>query len=492
MLGFQSAFKLFLDVTAIYQLILLKFIRITFSRKRWNQIFRHIDRNFDNVISFEELVLFVFPQHLNAKFEENKRIQRLNKIVENKIRQHERKYSNQRQSSSRQLSSNRETTVLSTIHEFVNRYICKYIIINIFTGICAVLFSPYFICKYLFNLCTSNEDINRSGQSSINDKYMIRNAGSNAEKDLNQVAGTDSVHQILNFNAENINEKHSNMKHGNGMKYMSNSKFMTNSIDSSMDKIAESSAYKGKDGIHSPLSLNASVTFDTASFQTRNLYNLADPSMYSDKSLGNSDLDGSNKRYNSMVIEQFNDDLFSNKTPDYLVDKSVKSGVDSYLENNMDSDKSFDKVIEHKVDNSVNRDNKNNLFSNGLADESVVDTCDDSMTNSNIKFNPLTLVKRGSLSLLNEINKSASNLLKSKNSSYSNLSKNIIDIHTEELVDKQLSRLSSQASKRDKDLATEINESKQQINLGENNSDTVRSFHMNDSLVNAENPTENS
>eukprot|EP01035_Chromulina_nebulosa_P021149 gene21149-27403_t len=36
---------------------------ITFSRKRWRQMFRQIDSDNDDSISFEELVLFVFPEH---------------------------------------------------------------------------------------------------------------------------------------------------------------------------------------------------------------------------------------------------------------------------------------------------------------------------------------------------------------------------------------------------------------------------------------------
>jgi hypothetical protein len=36
---------------------------INFSRKRWKQIYREIDRNFDDQVSFDEFILFLFPDN---------------------------------------------------------------------------------------------------------------------------------------------------------------------------------------------------------------------------------------------------------------------------------------------------------------------------------------------------------------------------------------------------------------------------------------------
>lgn len=45
-------------------------LQIHFSNKRWRQIFGEIDKNFDNEISFDELFLFLFPDHDEAKVSE--------------------------------------------------------------------------------------------------------------------------------------------------------------------------------------------------------------------------------------------------------------------------------------------------------------------------------------------------------------------------------------------------------------------------------------
>ena len=50
---------------------------ISFSNKRWRQIFREIDKNGDNEISFDELFLFLYPDSQTAKDKENERIQKL-------------------------------------------------------------------------------------------------------------------------------------------------------------------------------------------------------------------------------------------------------------------------------------------------------------------------------------------------------------------------------------------------------------------------------
>ena len=50
-------------------------LHITFSNKRWKQIFRAIDRNMDDEISFDELFLFIFPTQDEAIIKEKKRLQ---------------------------------------------------------------------------------------------------------------------------------------------------------------------------------------------------------------------------------------------------------------------------------------------------------------------------------------------------------------------------------------------------------------------------------
>jgi Ca2+-binding EF-hand superfamily protein len=47
--------------------VFLHDLDITFSRRRWDQIFKEIDKNFDDEISLEELFLFIFPGHDNAR-----------------------------------------------------------------------------------------------------------------------------------------------------------------------------------------------------------------------------------------------------------------------------------------------------------------------------------------------------------------------------------------------------------------------------------------
>ncbi len=41
-------------------------LKISFSHRRWRQIFNQIDRNYDDSISFDELFLFLFPHHDEA------------------------------------------------------------------------------------------------------------------------------------------------------------------------------------------------------------------------------------------------------------------------------------------------------------------------------------------------------------------------------------------------------------------------------------------
>ena len=47
--------------------VFLEHLGITFTKKRWIAIFREVDRNFDNEISFEEMYLFMFPEEKSAQ-----------------------------------------------------------------------------------------------------------------------------------------------------------------------------------------------------------------------------------------------------------------------------------------------------------------------------------------------------------------------------------------------------------------------------------------
>ena len=64
--------------------IFLGELHISFSHKRWRQIFREIDRNYDDQISFDELFLFLFPDHDEALSRELRRL----KIVGDRVRTH--------------------------------------------------------------------------------------------------------------------------------------------------------------------------------------------------------------------------------------------------------------------------------------------------------------------------------------------------------------------------------------------------------------------
>ncbi len=62
--------------------VMMEALDITYSKKRWAQIFREIDRNFDDNISFEEFFLFIYPKNDNAIAAERKRL----KIVRERVR----------------------------------------------------------------------------------------------------------------------------------------------------------------------------------------------------------------------------------------------------------------------------------------------------------------------------------------------------------------------------------------------------------------------
>lgn len=54
---------------------------VSFSKKRWMQIFREIDKNFDDEISFHELLLFLFPNNEIAMKKEEERIKEVTSRV---------------------------------------------------------------------------------------------------------------------------------------------------------------------------------------------------------------------------------------------------------------------------------------------------------------------------------------------------------------------------------------------------------------------------
>lgn len=61
-------------------------IDIHFSRRKWQQIFREIDLNYDDKISFEELFLFLFPNHDVGLALERKRMKILGHRVKMKAK----------------------------------------------------------------------------------------------------------------------------------------------------------------------------------------------------------------------------------------------------------------------------------------------------------------------------------------------------------------------------------------------------------------------
>jgi len=58
---------------------------ITFSRKMWRQIFHQVDENYDDEISFNELFIFLFPNHDKALAEELKRVKALRLSVKERL-----------------------------------------------------------------------------------------------------------------------------------------------------------------------------------------------------------------------------------------------------------------------------------------------------------------------------------------------------------------------------------------------------------------------
>lgn len=60
-------------------------MKITFSKKKWAAIFAEIDKNYDDEIAFEELFIFLFPNHDKALAAERKRLQNLRKNVRERL-----------------------------------------------------------------------------------------------------------------------------------------------------------------------------------------------------------------------------------------------------------------------------------------------------------------------------------------------------------------------------------------------------------------------
>ena len=52
-------------------------LQINFSRRRWNQIFREIDKNGDNEITLDELIFFLYPESKELHEKEQRRIDAL-------------------------------------------------------------------------------------------------------------------------------------------------------------------------------------------------------------------------------------------------------------------------------------------------------------------------------------------------------------------------------------------------------------------------------
>ena len=46
---------------------MIDLLDISYSKRRWKQVYRVIDKNFDNQISFQEFYVFLYPDHELAK-----------------------------------------------------------------------------------------------------------------------------------------------------------------------------------------------------------------------------------------------------------------------------------------------------------------------------------------------------------------------------------------------------------------------------------------
>lgn len=59
----------------------MELMGISFSVKKWKKIFKEIDRNYDNEISLNEFLLFLYPDHDVALSQENKRLKVISQRV---------------------------------------------------------------------------------------------------------------------------------------------------------------------------------------------------------------------------------------------------------------------------------------------------------------------------------------------------------------------------------------------------------------------------
>jgi hypothetical protein len=54
---------------------------VSFSNRKWEKIYKEIDRNYDNEISLNEFLLFLYPDHDKALSDENKRLKAISQRV---------------------------------------------------------------------------------------------------------------------------------------------------------------------------------------------------------------------------------------------------------------------------------------------------------------------------------------------------------------------------------------------------------------------------
>ena len=59
----------------------MELMGISFSMKKWEKIFKEIDRNYDNEISLNEFLLFLYPDHDVALSQESKRLKVISQRV---------------------------------------------------------------------------------------------------------------------------------------------------------------------------------------------------------------------------------------------------------------------------------------------------------------------------------------------------------------------------------------------------------------------------
>lgn len=65
--------------------IFLQGLKITFSRLKWNQICHEIDRNADDDISYDELLLFTFPNSNVVQEPEKRRLHNIGQAMRERL-----------------------------------------------------------------------------------------------------------------------------------------------------------------------------------------------------------------------------------------------------------------------------------------------------------------------------------------------------------------------------------------------------------------------